>query len=67
MIKIKRGLDLPLEGRPSPEIEAANPIQRVGLVGEDFVGMKPTMRVSEGDRVALGDVLFTDKKNAGVT
>ncbi|MDP7033264.1 MAG: Na(+)-translocating NADH-quinone reductase subunit A [Planctomycetota bacterium] len=66
MIKIKRGLDLPIEGRPSPEIEAANPIQRVGLVGEDFVGMKPTMRVREGDRVALGDVLFTDKKNAGV-
>jgi Na+-transporting NADH:ubiquinone oxidoreductase subunit A len=38
----------------------------VGLVGDDYVGMKPTMVVAEGDRVQLGQVVFTDKKNPGV-
>jgi Na+-transporting NADH:ubiquinone oxidoreductase subunit A len=38
----------------------------VALVGFDYVGMKPTMEVAEGDRVRLGQLLFTDKKTAGV-
>lgn len=29
--------------------------------------MKPTMEVQEGDTVKLGQILFTDKKNAGVS
>jgi Na+-transporting NADH:ubiquinone oxidoreductase subunit A len=32
----------------------------------DYVGMKPTMMVNEGDKVKLGQILFTDKKNPGV-
>jgi len=32
----------------------------------DYVGMKPTMMVNEGDTVKLGQILFTDKKNPGV-
>ena len=42
------------------------PISTVAIVGDDFIGMKPTMEVKEGDSVKLGQVLFTDKKTAGV-
>jgi len=34
----------------------------VAILGQDYVGMKPTMEVKEGDRVKLGQTLFTDKK-----
>lgn len=66
MIRIKRGLDLPISGAPEQVIEAARPARSVALLGRDYVGMKPTMEVSEGDRVVLGQVLFSDKKAEGV-
>ncbi|QDU90019.1 Na(+)-translocating NADH-quinone reductase subunit A [Pirellulimonas nuda] len=65
-IDIKRGLSLPLEGPPTQVIEAATAARHVALVADDYIGMKPTMEVREGDRVKLGQLLFTDKKNAGV-
>jgi Na+-transporting NADH:ubiquinone oxidoreductase subunit A len=36
------------------------------VVGEDYPGMKPTMMVQAGDRVKVGQPLFSDKKNPGV-
>jgi len=66
MIKIKRGLDLPIEGAPRQVVEAGATVRSVALIGFDYIGMKPTMNVQEGDRVKLGQVLFSDKKNAGV-
>ncbi|MDG2036189.1 MAG: Na(+)-translocating NADH-quinone reductase subunit A [Pseudomonadales bacterium] len=66
MIKIKRGLDLPIEGAPRQAIEAGATARSVALIGFDYIGMKPTMSVQEGDRVKLGQMLFSDKKNAGV-
>jgi Na+-transporting NADH:ubiquinone oxidoreductase subunit A len=65
MIKVKRGLDIPIQGAPRPSIEDAPAARACALVGFDYVGMKPTMAVAEGDRVKLGQLLFTDKKNAG--
>lgn len=65
-IAIKRGLDLPILGAPAQRIEIGAAVQSVGLLGDDYVGMKPTMLVAEGDRVALGQPLFEDKKNPGV-
>ena len=62
MIKIKRGLDIPIQGAPQQAIHDAPTARAVAVVGFDYPGMKPTMEVSEGDRVKLGDVLFTDKK-----
>ncbi len=67
MIKIKRGLDLPISGAPEQRIEAARPVRSVALIGFDYHGMKPTMAVQVGDRVKLGQVLFTDKKNPSVS
>jgi Na+-transporting NADH:ubiquinone oxidoreductase subunit A len=66
MIKIKRGMDIPIQGAPQQVIEDAPPARSVGLVGFDYVGMKPTMEVREGDRVSLGQLLFSDKKTEGV-
>lgn len=36
------------------------------MLGHDYHGMKPTMFVSEGDHVKLGQLLFEDKKTPGV-
>lgn len=62
MIKIKRGLDLPIAGTPRQVIETGAPIHSVALVGADYVGMKPSMRVQVGERVRKGQVLFVDKE-----
>ena len=66
MIKIKRGLDIPLAGAPSAEIESAPATRAVALLGGDYHGKKPTMAVQVGDVVKRGDLLFTDKKCEGV-
>ncbi len=66
MIKIKRGLDLPLAGKPEQRIEGARPVSSVALIGFDYHGMKPTMAVQVGDRVKRGQLLFSDKKTPGV-
>lgn len=66
MIKIKQGLDLPILGAPEHLIEPAKPARSVALIGFDYLGLKPAFQVKEGDRVRLGDVLFTDKKTPGV-
>ena len=66
MIKIKKGLDLPITGTPEQTITSGQAVKCVALLGEDYVGMKPTMVVREGDRVKKGQVLFTDKKTEGV-
>ncbi|VXC53687.1 Na(+)-translocating NADH-quinone reductase subunit A [Pseudomonas sp. 8Z] len=66
MIKLKHGLDLPITGAPTQRIEAARPVRSVAVIGFDYHGMKPTMEVEVGDRVKLGQLLFTDKKTPGV-
>ena len=63
---VKKGLDLPIDGAPTSDIEAGAPVSSVAVIGRDYVGMKPTMLVAEGDRVRKGQVLFEDKKTPGV-
>jgi len=64
--QIKRGLDVPIAGRPEAGLEAADPVRRVALIADDYVGMKPTMSVAAGDQVKRGQLLFEDKKIPGV-
>ncbi|MBB3189381.1 Na(+)-translocating NADH-quinone reductase subunit A [Halomonas cerina] len=66
MIEVKKGLDLPITGAPEARVEDARPVRHVAVLGTDYVGMKPTMEVREGDKVKLGQLLFTDKKVDGV-
>ncbi|MFZ7230804.1 Na(+)-translocating NADH-quinone reductase subunit A [Avibacterium avium] len=66
MITIKKGLDLPIAGKPEQVIHNGNAVTEVALLGEEYVGMRPSMKVREGDVVKKGQVLFEDKKNPGV-
>lgn len=66
MINIRRGLDLPITGAPEQTIHDGPSIRSVAVIGPDYHGMKPTMEVSVGDKVKLGQLLFTDKKTEGV-
>ncbi|HDR1344291.1 TPA: Na(+)-translocating NADH-quinone reductase subunit A [Pasteurella multocida] len=66
MITIKKGLNLPISGSPEQVIRDGNAITEVALLGEEYVGMRPSMKVREGDVVKKGQVLFEDKKNPGV-
>lgn len=66
MIKINKGLDLPITGEPAQTVSAEVAVKSVAIVGADYVGLKPTMSVREGDQVKLGQVIFADKKNEGV-
>lgn len=65
-ITIQKGLDLPIAGAPPQTILQGPAIRTVGIVGDDYHGMKPTMQVAEGDTVRLGQWLFEDKKTPGV-
>ncbi len=71
VISITHGLDLPIAGAPEQTISEGPgsdgpAVKHVALLGDDYIGMKPTMVVAEGDRVKLGQVVFTDKKTPGV-
>lgn len=48
------------------QIEDAPSVTHVALLGCDYHEMKPTLLVAEGDSVALGQPLFSDKKNPRV-
>lgn len=65
-IRIGKGLTLPLSGAPRQEISDGPALGQVAVLGPDYVGMRPTMAVAEGDSVRLGQVLFEDKKTPGV-
>jgi Na+-transporting NADH:ubiquinone oxidoreductase subunit A len=61
MIKIRKGLTIPVAGAPSQDITAGEAIQRVAFVAADYVGLRPAMIVREGDRVRTGQPLLADK------
>ncbi len=66
MIKIKKGLDLPILGAPEQKIQDSVPVSKAAILGEEYNGMRPTMHVQVGDVVKKGQMIFEDKKNPGV-
>lgn len=66
VIKIKKGLNLPINGEPNNFIDSTKKVSKVGIIGNDFVGLKPTFAVAVGEKVKQGQVLFSDKKNTVV-
>jgi Na+-transporting NADH:ubiquinone oxidoreductase subunit A len=66
MIKVQKGLNLPITGLPTQRIENARPVKTVAITGADYQGMKPTMLVKEGEKVKIGQPLFECKKTPGV-
>ena len=66
LIKIRKGLDLPISGDPEQRVHPAPAVAHVAVLGVDYVDLKPTMLVAEGDQVRLGQALFEHKKLPGV-
>ena len=63
---IVRGLDLPITNPPKQTVSNEPDVTQAALLGDDYVGMKPTMLVQVGDRVKRGQPVIEDKKNPGV-
>ena len=64
--KVRHGLQLPIAGSPAQEVDRAPMVRRVAVLAEDFVGLRPKLHVSVGEEVQLGQLLFEDKRTAGV-
>ena len=65
-IKAKRGLNIPLHGAIKDSIISSKDLLEpkfVGILAEDYFGLKPRFVVSEGDNVRVGDPIFEDKTN----
>ena len=65
-IKVRRGLDVPVEGAPEQTITDVSEVPSVALVGSDYVGLEPRMRVQVGDRVRAGQPLFEQKRDPDI-
>ena len=61
VIKLRKGLDINLKGKPSEERIKTTMGQELALVPDDFVGVTPKVVVKEGDYVEAGDALFVNK------
>lgn len=64
-IRIKRGLDIPLEGYASDETESISPLC-VGIIPDDFEGHTWKLDVKEGDNLAVGSPLLHDKDTSEI-
>lgn len=66
-LKLKKGLDLPIEGA----LSAASPVKSISpvccaIVPDDFPGFTPKLAVREGDHVEIGAAIMHDKAHPGV-
>ncbi len=66
VIQIKKGLQIPLQGKPVQDIYQGPSIRHIAVLGQDYIGLKPSVAVEKGEKVKKGQLLFTDKKNPGV-
>jgi Na+-transporting NADH:ubiquinone oxidoreductase subunit A len=63
IIKIKKGLDIPLLGEAEKILNSAPRSRVYSVCPPDFHGLVPKMLVKEGDKVKAGTPLFFDKYN----
>jgi len=65
-VKIKRGLDIALEGQPENKVYDVIAPVTFAIKPRDFKGLIPKLLVKQGDEVKAGDCLFTDKGNSSI-
>jgi len=65
VIALKKGLDIPVAGRPSGPVQDVAPA-RVALLGADYGYPRVTPQVEEGDPVVEGQTLFVDRRHPGI-
>ena len=63
IIKIRKGLDIPLEGAAQELTADARSVAEYAVKPTDYVGVVPRLLVAEGDIVGAGTPLFEDKNN----
>ena len=63
IIKIKKGLNIPLEGQAEKKIVKKGIPSHIAIKPTDFKGFQPRLLVREGDRVKAGSPLFMNKLN----
>ncbi len=66
VIKLKRGLDIPLKGEAAKELVKPGLPAKFALKPVDFKGIRPKMMVRADDIVKAGTPLFFDKFNPDV-
>lgn len=66
VFNLSKGLDLPILGAPDQRIDEGRPVTKVAILGNDYIGLKPTMLVKVGDQVKQGQAIFEDKKTPGM-
>ena len=62
VIKLRKGLDINLEGKAEEKKIQLKSKGQYALVPDDFEGVTPKVVVKEGDKVKAGDVLFVNKQ-----
>ena len=60
-IKLKRGLDIPFEGRAAEALGSVRRPDVFRIVPDHFAGITPKLDVKVGDQVKAGSPLFHDK------
>lgn len=67
ILKLKKGLDLPLEGAVAPDApRVSRPASRVAVTPDDFPGFVPKLMVKEGDSVEKGQPIIRSKEHEGM-
>lgn len=61
VIKIRRGLNIPLQGSAEKVLVRLDRAETYGVKPTDFPGLVPKLNVTVGDRVKAGSPLFHDK------
>lgn len=61
-LRIRRGLDIALPGRPRQVVREAGRVRRVAISGHDFPGIRADFRVAPGDHVQAGQTVFVDRR-----
>ena len=64
-IKLKGGLNVPLFGSVEKFIVEDVESKFIGILSEDYFGLKPKFLLSEGDQVRVGQPIIEDKTNHG--
>ena len=64
--KLRKGLDLPVQGAPAQQIHDGPKVRTVAVLGADYIGLKPRLSVNEGDVVAPGSPIFAHKDTPDV-
>lgn len=65
-IRIKKGYDIRAKGGPAREVVALDRPTQVAVLPDRIPFIKPKLHVAPGDTVAVGSLLFTDKRRPEV-